>query len=90
MTTVHDTMTEEQFDERFAPYRNENGDLFDFADVKDAPLNTVWTVVEAGDDWMAVPGFAVVNRLGYLKSNTPWTDADGIATYIAGDVEEDV
>ncbi len=84
MTYAADTLTEEQFEERFAPYRAENGDLFDFRDVKDAPINTVWTVVEAGDDWMAIPGFAVVNRLGYLRSATPWTEGQADALYIAG------
>ena len=89
MTYAAATLTEQQFEERFAPYRAENGDLFTFEEVRDAPINTVWTVVEAGDDWMAVPGFAVVNRLGYLRSKRAWTEGQADALYIEGFENDD-
>lgn len=88
MSTTFATLTESEFDTRFNPYRAPNGDLFTFEEVANAPINTVWTVVEAGDDWMAVPGFAVVNRLGYLRSERPWTEGQADALYIEG-IESD-
>lgn len=93
MTTT--VLTEAEFHDRFDPIKAASGDLFDFADVKDLPLNTVWTIVEAEDDatgrtdWMALAGFHVVNRLGYVVSTTPWEDPMTIAYYFTDDLERD-
>lgn len=88
---------EDVFDREYKPRTRDNGDLFAFEDVKDAPLNTVWTIVEgdepevdedATDDdepvsagWYAIPGFHIVNVMGYVLTEKPWTDENVQAVY---------
>lgn len=74
-------LTEEEFEEQFHPItKNNEGELFEWADVQQLLDPWVWTVVETGDpindSWYALPGFHRVNKLGYLRSETPWTDGD--------------
>jgi hypothetical protein len=88
-------LTETEFHDLYAPIKRETGDLFDYADVKDLPLNTVWTIVEAEDDetgrshWMALAGFHVVNKLGYVVSETPWEDPNAIGYYFEDDLDDE-
>ncbi len=52
-----------------------SGDLFQYHDVTNLPLNTVWTVVEGeNEDWIALPGFHVVNKMGYVVTDKSWDD----------------
>lgn len=74
-------LTEEDFEVRFHPItKNGDGELFEWADVQNLLDPWVWTVVETGDpindSWYALPGFHIVNKVGYLRSETPWTDGD--------------
>lgn len=64
-------------DNRFVIQRAATGDLFTHEDVKDLPLRRVWTIVEGdgGSQW-ALPGFHVVNRLGYISTEREWTNED--------------
>lgn len=90
-------ISEAEFDRDYKPRIRENGDLFCYDEVKDAPLNTVWTVVE-GDEpeidedatdadepvaagWYAEPGFHYVNVMGYVLTEKPWTDVNVQAVY---------
>ena len=90
-------ISEEDFDAIYKPRVRASGDLFSFDEVKDAPLDTVWTIVE-GDEpevedddddsneppapgWYAVPGFHVVNVMGYVLTEKPWEHTDMQATY---------
>lgn len=42
----------------------------------DIPDNQLWTVVEGDDETaLIVPGWHLVNRMGYLVTTEPWTDA---------------
>lgn len=67
-------LTEQQFDERFAPQTAPSGDLYEYQQVQHLPAERVWTIVEGDDgNLYASPGFHVVNRLGYVTSDTPWT-----------------
>lgn len=71
-------LTEDEFAAKYDPQQKQPDlDLFDFEDVKDLPAERVWTIVESGgwpDHWYALPGFHIVNKLGYVTSETPWTD----------------
>ena len=53
----------DDLDARFGVQRASSGDLFGFDQVKDQPINHVWTITEgdSGSLW-ACPGFHVVNR----------------------------
>lgn len=72
-----------------------DGSLFTFDDVRNERLEHVWTIVESGEDsdlnWYAAPGFHVVNKLGYVTTEKPWTDEALDAIYFLDDFErEDV
>jgi len=69
--------TEDELEEQFIPVQKASGDLYTFAEVKDQPINHVWTVVDDGgetESWYAEPGFHIVNVMGYLVTLNPWTD----------------
>ncbi len=67
--------------------------MFEFEDVKDQPVNHVWTILESDDDddgnWYASPGFHVVNRMGYVMTKEPWTDELRDATYFLDDLDHE-
>ena len=75
------TLTETEFEVMFHPRMNDEN-YWEFDEVKDMDYRVVWTVVETGDpdneSLYALPGFHIVNRLGYLVSDVAWDDeADG-------------
>ena len=41
--------------------------------VRNADPKTVWTIVEGDEFLWVIAGFHIVNRLGYLITQTPWT-----------------
>jgi hypothetical protein len=49
--------------------------------------------VDSGDDsdgnWYALPGFHVVNKLGYVMTRKPWSDSTPDAIYFLDDFEHD-
>ncbi len=70
-----------------------SGVMFEFEDVKDQPLNHVWTIIESGSDedgnWYAPPGFHIVNRMGYVMTKKPWTDELRDAIYFLDDFDHE-
>jgi hypothetical protein len=78
-------LTEDEFVEQFNPQCKPSGDLLDYVDVQSLDIHHVWTVVETGDDedpnWYADPGFHIVNVLGYVISDKPWTNDTPLAVY---------
>lgn len=79
----HISLSEDQFLDTYQPIVAESGDLLEFDDVKDLDAMFVWTIVEGEDEYecedgefrtnsYAVPGFHIVNKLGYVRSDTPW------------------
>lgn len=80
-----DYISEDEFWNEWRVIQKSSGDMFEFEDVKDQPINHVWTVLETGDDdnesWYASPGFHIVNRLGYVMTERPWTDELRDAVY---------
>jgi hypothetical protein len=68
------TISEHCFRDEWGAKASETGDLFTFDEVKDTDKHRVWTVVEGEDDsWYALPGYHVVNKLGYVLTDKPWS-----------------
>jgi len=82
-------ITEDEFWDEWGVVKKPSGDLFDYEDVKDQPLNHVWTILETGsdenDNWYASPGFHVVNKLGYVMTEKAWEDDCRDAIYFLDD-----
>lgn len=70
-----ETLSEEEFEERFLPKQMDNGDLYELDDLKRLGIKAehVWTIVEGDSgDLYASAGYHVVNRLGYIVTEMPW------------------
>ncbi|MEO7200419.1 MAG: hypothetical protein ABIY56_09415 [Dokdonella sp.] len=82
-------ISEDEFRADWGVVQKSSGDLFEFADVKDQPLDHGWTILESGDDedgnWYASPGLHAVNRVGYVMTKRPWTDELRDAIYFLDD-----
>jgi hypothetical protein len=81
-------LTEEEFEERYRPYVQPSGDYFEYEDVKDRPINTVWSLTEGDGPYChlyAGPGFHVVNVMGYCLTEVPWTDEETDAYWFFDD-----
>jgi hypothetical protein len=91
--TGDDLISEHEFDVVWGACVQPSGDLFQFEDVRAQSPNHVWTIVDSGDDsdgnWYAVPGFHVVNKLGYVMTRRPWTDSTPDAIYFLDDFEHE-
>lgn len=83
-------ITEMEFDQGYVPLENEGGWLLrEYDEVKDHDVSHVWTIVEddgSTENLYALPGFHVVNCVGYVVTERPWVSGDEVAVYI--DVEE--
>ena len=67
------SLTEEQFDERYAPIAAADGNsIWEHKDTLHYPRGNVWSVVEAEDDLFVIPGYHVVNVIGYNVTALPW------------------
>lgn len=61
------------FEKRYDPkIKPDDSMLFEWDDVKDLDEEYVWTVVEAEGKMYAMPGFHMVNRMGYVIGQKPW------------------
>jgi hypothetical protein len=88
-----DFISENEFWDEWEVIQKASGDLFEFSDVKDQPLNHVWTILESGDgddgNWYASPGFHIVNRIGYVMTKRPWTNELRDAIYFLDDFDHE-
>jgi len=87
----HRTYTDHEFDDLFNPLERESdGEIVrDFADVKDEDARRVWTIVDGeGGGMYALPGFHVVNRVGYVLTEKPWTDENDVGVWMEPCSEE--
>lgn len=93
MTASDDHISERDFEAIWGAYVQPSGDLFQFEDVRYQPPTHVWTIVDSGDDtdgnWYALPGFHVVNKLGYAMTRKPWSDSTPDAIYFFDDFEDE-
>lgn len=79
-------MAWEVFERRFKPVMRGDSCLYEITDddlkhvvqVANSEPYRVWTMVtgDDGNSWILVPGYHYVNRLGYVITETPWTDAE--------------
>lgn len=55
----------------------------------ETPTNRVWTVVETGDpddeNWYALPGYRIVNKIDYVVTAFPWPHENIEAVYFEDD-----
>ena len=90
---MDDYISEDAFWDDWGVIQKASGDMFEFEDVKDQPLNHVWTIIESGSDedgnWYASPGFHIVNRMGYVMTTKPWTDELRDAIYFLDDFDHE-
>ena len=88
-----DFISENEFWDEWEVIQKASGDLFEFEDVKDQPLNHVWTILESGDgddgNWYASPGLHIVNRMGYVMTKRPWADELRDAIYFLDDFDHE-
>lgn len=85
-------ISEDDFHNIWQPQLKSSGDLLDYADVKDLPLNSVWTIIDDGEDgnsWYASPGFRIVNKLGYVTTIKHWDDDTTDAVYYEHEGNDD-
>ena len=90
---MDDYISEDEFWDDWGVIQKASGVMFEFEDVKDQPLNHVWTIIESGYDedgnWYASPGFHIVNRMGYVMTTKPWTDELRDAIYFLDDFDHE-
>ena len=93
MPADENCISERDFEDVWGVYVKSSGDLFQFDDVRDQPSQHVWTIVDSGDDsdgnWYALPGFHVVNKLGYVMTRKPWSESTLDAIYFLDDFEDE-
>jgi hypothetical protein len=71
------SLSEEQYYTEYSPIAAPDGsDTWEFEQIKDKPTEFVWSVVETGDAdhdaLYAIPGWHVVNVLGYNLTTKAW------------------
>lgn len=78
-------MSEDEFWDEWEVLKRSNGELFDLNDVKNQPINLVWTILESGNDvdecLYASPGLHFVNRLGYVMTRRAWANGQADAVF---------
>lgn len=74
-------LTEDEFWETYKPLEGPSGQsgshIWEYEELTGTPDNQVWTIVETGDEdenWYALPGYHIVNKIGYAVTEKPWTD----------------
>ena len=71
------------FERRFKPIIREAGSLIWHNDEIPRPIvgRHWWTVLDCDGKLYLGAGFHYVNRIGYIRCETPWTDADRLRDY---------
>lgn len=84
-------LSEEEFDRDFVPVNaSKSGTTsYEYDEVKDKDVRHVWTLVESDEDETAyaLPGFHVVNAIGYAVTEKPWPH-DNIEAVYMGPLED--
>jgi hypothetical protein len=69
------SLTEAEYDESYHPFGNpedSENDIWNHKATLDYPRNCVWSVIEVDDDLFAIPGYHVVNVIGYNVTKIGW------------------
>jgi len=79
----HEVLTEDEFYERYDPIAGPDGsDIWEYDHVKNRPTKHVWSVVEdEHGNLVAIPGWHVVNVIGYSVTGQPWEHTNIDARY---------
>jgi hypothetical protein len=73
------------FERRFRPIdRSDHTPLWELSEVQ--PPDVIdyrhwWTVIDCDGRLYLSAGFRLVNRIGYVRCEVPWTDADQLIDY---------
>lgn len=93
MNQPYELISETDFHDAWRVITKNCGDLFEHEEIRDRPMNRVWTIVDSGEDsdrnWYAIPGIHPVNCLGFVLTHREWVDASIQAIYFEDDAEED-
>lgn len=88
-------LSEDEFWETYKPLEGPTGQsgshIWEYAELEGIPTERVWTIVETGGDdenWYALPGVHIVNRIGYAVTDKPWTDEAVTAVWF--EVDDDM
>ena len=66
-------LTEAEYDDKYGPIMGpDDSGIWEYEDAKTKPTEHVWTVVEVDGDLYVIPGWHVVNRIGYNVTEQPW------------------
>ena len=88
MNTVDD-ISEDEFWMNWGMMQKDGGGLFAFEDVKNHPHDCVWTIIESdsydNENWYVMPGFHIVNKLGYIMTERRSTNKMLVTTYFLKD-----
>jgi hypothetical protein len=86
-------ISEDEFRDGWGVIQKADNGMFDYDDVKDQTLEHVWTIVDTGayedENWYAMPGFHIVNKLGYIMTRRAWTADTQDAIYFLHEDEDD-
>lgn len=72
--SAHTVGSQDEFDARYTLQGDLDGDLLDEDQLAGAEANHIWTVLDTDGTMYVVAGTHMVNRLGYVLSEQPWTD----------------
>ncbi|MDQ4502543.1 hypothetical protein [Sinomonas sp. ASV322] len=80
-----------EFESDYRPIPTAEGDLVRHIDqTRGYPMNRVWSIVEPGDNNLyAIPGYHLVNLVGYVVTETPWHDEELEAEWFISQTEEE-
>lgn len=66
-------LDEDAFDARFKPLNGPDGSMFwEHKDTLTYAIEQVWSITEVDGELYAIPGYHVVNVIGYTVTEVPW------------------
>ena len=75
---LHPTISWSTFEAAYKPAWKDGEDLLSRYDLAPYAVNTLWSMVEGeSDTWTLVPGVRLVNVLGFVATERPWSH-DGV------------
>jgi hypothetical protein len=65
-----------EFEEQYVPLDSpDGGNTWEYEDTLQHPPERVWTLLDGEDGGIwASPGYHIVNKIGYVVTEKPWTD----------------
>lgn len=70
-------LTEDEFWDLYYPIDASPEEvMWEYEETKQYPITQVWTIVPSEDNSeieIALPGYHIVNRVGYIVTRKPWT-----------------